>query len=93
MYFYIFCENCGLICDIDHDYEEEIEKYICQNHGEVNGIKGEPCLCIGCENFDPFFPFSRDKPIDGGCDVYFGMSFKLFKRKANCKHFEVSGDG
>ena len=88
-YFYVFCEKCNLICDIEYNYEEGFEIYTCQDHGEVEGVKGEPCLCIGCENFDPMFPFSKDKPLDGCCDAYWGMPFKMFKRKGKCINFEV----
>jgi len=91
MYRYIFCNICNLICDIK-SHHRGFDIYICQDHGEVDGIEGDICLCIGCENFDPMYPFHRDKPLDGCCDVYIGMSFNMFKRKSKCKYFEVSYD-
>jgi len=87
MFHFIFCNICNQVCDIDHNYQEGYEKYICEDHGEVEGIMGETCLCIGCENFDETPPRFND--LDGYCDIYPSFPFKLFKRKKNCKKFEV----
>jgi hypothetical protein len=90
MYYYVFCDICGRCCDFK--YEEGVEFYVCEEHGEVKGIQSEGILCIGCDNFDEIAPFFKDKDIDGCCDYYWGMSFKMFKRKKKCKHFEVRYD-
>jgi len=84
-YSYIFCEKCGRCCDIH--YDDGFELYICEDCGEVEGILSESCLCIGCENFDEIAPIFKDTEIDGCCDVYPMMPFKMFKRKSKCKYF------
>jgi len=100
LYVFIFCEECGSICDITPNYDEGYETYKCDLHGEVNGVESDKWLCIGCESFEPYV--SRKKirairikygwlsnEINGVCDAYPWMPFKMFKRKHKCLHFEV----